>query len=289
MRTLPVQRQLSVEEATTFVGLRAAHSEPTRELRLAAGEPGVILTEDGAPLLAIGRLDPRLADALHTVIPTVEWTTTLRGQTGYRNVSKTFGWAHRKVYMERESCRSTELMHKQPMIGSLLVSVADWCGRWMAAELPEVVEHDRETLKPVLPEWRLDEGDADLWTSGVINKDSPMPYHRDGSNFPTWSAMPVIRRGMAGGYLHLPEHDLTVPCADGTVVFFWGQRLVHGVTPMRARGKGSYRFTVVYYAIRGMKDCATFARELDTGRVRRTAREQAVADHILATGTAPSP
>jgi hypothetical protein len=105
-----------------------------------------------------------------------------------------------------------------------------------------------------------------------------MPYHRDGSNFPSWSAMPVIRHRVRGGHLHLPEYGLTVPCVDSTILYFWGQKHVHGVTPITPAPRGkSYRFTIVYYARRGMKDCATFARETAVARARRTARETKMA------------
>jgi hypothetical protein len=116
------------------------------------------------------------------------------------------------------------------------------------------------------------------WTSGVVNQNSQLPYHRDGFNFPTWSAMPVIRRGVDGGHLHLPEYDLTVACRDGWAVFFCGQQLLHGVTPMRLTKPDGYRFSVVYYALRGMKDCHTYAEETRAAQNRRAQRERGMAD-----------
>jgi hypothetical protein len=123
----------------------------------------------------------------------------------------------------------------------------------------------------VLPDWRLT--DHALWTSGVINKESPLPYHRDGNNFDAWSVMPVVRRGVRGGHLHLPEYDMVVPCRDGYAVAFYGKRLVHGVTPMERTTPDAYRVSVVYYALRGLKDCHTFAAETARAAVRRTERE----------------
>lgn len=281
MREITAPRVMDPKQASDLVGTRAAACEPTRALNLARGEDAVMVRdEDGVCIAAVGRLDSGLIDDLHRLLPTVNMSTTLRGATGYKNVSATFGYAARKPVLKREACRVAALNMNQPEVADTLQHTARWCGRWMADAIPEVVEHDKETLKPVLPDWRLDEEEGSLWTSGVINKDSPMPYHRDGSNFPTWSAMPVVRAGVRGGALSMPEHNLVFPCADGTVLFWWGQRLVHGVTPMRHLRRDAYRYTIVYYALRGMKDCATYARETALGQQRRTAREESMAARI---------
>jgi len=112
----------------------------------------------------------------------------------------------------------------------------------------------------------------------VINQSSALPYHRDGSNFDTWSAMPVVRRGMDGGHLHMPEYDITINCRDGWALWFNGHAYVHGVTPMKSRAKDGYRYSIVFYAKRGMKDCHTYAVEIGEARARRTAREASMAE-----------
>jgi len=112
----------------------------------------------------------------------------------------------------------------------------------------------------------------------VINKESSLPYHRDGNNFDAWSVMPVIRRGVRGGHLHIPEYDIVVPCRDMFTVAFFGRRLVHGVTPMSKQSAEAYRISVVYYALKGLKDCHTFAEETALARVKRTEREDKMGD-----------
>jgi hypothetical protein len=112
-----------------------------------------------------------------------------------------------------------------------------------------------------------------LWTSGVINQASALPYHRDRANFDSWSAMPVVRRGMEGGDLHMPEYGITVNCRDGWALWFNGYAHVHGVTPMKLRAKDGYRYSIVFYAKRGMKDCHTYAVEVGEARQKRMERE----------------
>ncbi len=128
------------------------------------------------------------------------------------------------------------------------------------------------------PDWRL--GDHTAWTSGVVNRTSKLPYHRDRGNFPVWSAMPVVRRGVTGGHLHLPEYGATIACRDGWAVFFGGWQLVHGVTPMRLTAPDGYRYSIVYYSLRAMRDCATTAVETRQAWAKRTARERRQADLV---------
>jgi hypothetical protein len=79
---------------------------------------------------------------------------------------------------------------------------------------------------------------------------------------------------MDGGYLSVPEYGLVCACRDGYAVFFPGHELVHGVTPMQTTAPDGYRYSVVYYALRGMKDCFTAAMETQHAKKKRTERER---------------
>jgi hypothetical protein len=192
-----------------------------------------------------------------------------------RNTSRTFGNRPRKPMMGQEACMLARLADEQPEVHAHLVAYSETMGRALGEAFPEIELADRQTIEKVLPEWRL--SDESLWTSGVINSESALPYHRDGNNFEAWSAMPVVRRGVTGGHLHIPEYDMVVPCQDGYAVMFYGKGLVHGVTPMRVTAKGGYRISVVYYALQGLKDCHTYAVETAEARRRRTEREERMA------------
>jgi len=201
--------------------------------------------------------------------------TTLRRETGMRNVSRTFGMVPRRWHMRREGCRVAGMGIEQPEQHAVLVALADVFSGMIRDLLPAVAAHDAQYVDQVLPEWRLTDGA--LWTSGVVNRSSTLPYHFDGSNFPTWSVMPVIRRHMRGGYLSIPEYDLVCPCRDGWALFFIGSQLVHGVTPMRPAQRDAYRYSIVYYALQGMKDCFTHAIEQRRANAARSERETRMA------------
>ena len=264
MNTL--RRVLSPETATELVG-------QTVEPQGAWDEDGIWYDADThEPILAYFPFPDRtLAALIRKEVLTINWSTTYRSGQGFRNRSRTFGMAPRKTIMSRDSCRPSRLVHEYPTLSSYLDRAAELLSAHIWADLPQIEAADREAVNAVLPEWRL--GDDSTWTSGVINQTSTLPYHRDGANFRVWSAMPVFRRGTRGGYLHLPEYDIAIPCRDGWVVCFAGWQLVHGVTPITTVQRDGYRISVVYYSLAGMKDCFTYAMELARGQHTRTARE----------------
>lgn len=248
--------------------------------------PGTVVhdAQTGEAVLAYTALeDPTaLRQAMITIAPTCD--RGVARSNHYRSRSRTFGYAPRRPVMGRESCSLTSICGEYPEIARVLEGYADQFAATLAQIDPTIVTRDQETLGEVLSEWRM--GEARLWTSGVINDTAQLPYHRDGFNFPTWSAMPVVRRGTRGGYLHLPEYDLVIPCADSTVTYFEGRRFVHGVTPItRVKRKEGYRISVVYYALRGMRNCREHAEEAAYGRARRTEREHDMAKRLAAGDT----
>lgn len=215
---------------------------------------------------------------LRRAVLAMPWAHTTRQDTGLSNVSRTFGYRARKAMTGREACHLAALAVDAPVTYRVLTEWTAHLGAALRAVLPEVDAAAREVIDHVLPDWRLSE--AEPWTSGVVNKTSTLPYHRDGNNFPVWSAMPVVRRAVDGGHLHIPEYDVTLACRDGWALFFPGYQLVHGVTPIRVTRPDGYRISVVYYALRGMQDCFAYAAETEYGRRRRTERERDMAARI---------
>lgn len=262
-----VKRRLTKVEADEVVG------KPVTELEPNVNEAGIYRDADTGEAILVYAPYPADTIDLRKAVLSTDYSTTLRS-SGTRNVSRTFGFARRSVVLQREACSPASLAWDNPEAQITLNKTAAVLGRYLREQLPEVYLHDIEEVDQVLPEWRMTE-DA-LWTSGVINQSSALPYHRDGANFDTWSAMPVIRRGMDGGHLHMPEYDITINCRDGWALWFNGYAYVHGVTPMKTRAKDGYRYSIVFYAQRGMKDCHTYAVEIGEARKKRQERESAM-------------
>jgi hypothetical protein len=264
-----IDRVLNKEQADEVVGAKVEALEPN------VNEAGIYRDRETGEAILVYAPYPASITPLRKAVLDTNYSTTLRA-SGTRNVSRTFGFTNRSAVLQREACTPTSLAWESPEASITLNETAEVLGDYLREQLPEVFEHDMNELEQVLPEWRMTE-DA-LWTSGVINQSSALPYHRDGSNFDTWSAMPVVRRGMDGGNLHMPEYGITINCRDGWALWFNGYAYVHGVTPMSPRAKDGYRYSIVFYAKRGMKDCHTYAVELGEARARRQGREEGMTD-----------
>ena len=268
---------MTADEATALVGADAPRLTPT----LTGGTDGVLAREpDGTPVFAYLPMPPDRVTALRAACLGLRMGNGVyRSHTGLRTASTVFGSAPRKPQQAaREGCNRTVIHRDDPTTEAVLDDLAGYFAGVLADIDPELVTDARTVLDAVGADWRI--GGDGLWTSGVINRNSQLPYHRDSLNFPTWSAMPVVRRGVRGGHLHLPEHDTVLPCRDGWAVYWCGRRLVHAVTPMTVR-KGGYRFSIVYYALRGMRDCHTYAEETRYARERRTRREEDMARRLV--------
>jgi len=271
--TIEMPRVLTPDQATDVVGERVAALEPTLI------EPDTIVrdADTGVPVLGYFPLsDPA---PLRRALLTIDCSGGVQRSKNYRSRSTTFGYSPRRPVLWRESCSVTALNLDHPEVAALLESYSDQFAPMLDAIDPDIAPADREVVAEVLDDWRM--GTAKLWTSGVVNDTAALPYHRDGFNFSTWSAMPVLRRGTRGGHLHIPEYNIVLPCDDSTVTMFKGQQYVHGVTPISRVKKGEgYRISVVYYALRGMKNCREAAEEAAYGRVRRTEREAEMAKRL---------
>lgn len=276
--TITARRVMTSTEADTLLGERVPELEPN------VTRPTVVRDADtGAFVAAYLPLADRAR--LRRAVIGMPMTGVQRSAI-FRSRSRTFGAAPRKPAMRRDACRMTALYVDEPERHRVLEEYATVLGDMLKEVEPAQPDKDREILGVVMPEWRM--GNEQLWTSGVVNQSAALPYHRDNFNFKTVSAMPVVRRGMRGGHLHIPEYALTLACTDGTASFFCGRELVHGVTPLQPVAKDGYRYSVVYYALRGMKDCFTAAEESAFGRRKRTEREREMARR-LATGDTSFP
>lgn len=265
---IKIKRVMSEDETSELVGTMVEDIEPN------VHEAGIYIDEDTEEIILAYFPMEEEVNLLRRSVLNIKYGSTKRQSLGIENLSRTFGMAPRKIYQRRESCRPTTLAVEQPNEHAVLVAFAEKFGKMFKEFAPDIYEHDVAALKEagLENEWRMT--DDALWTSGVVNKSSTLPYHRDGFNFATWSAMPVIRRDMRGGCLNFPAYGITCACRDGWVLFFAGYKYVHGVTPMTPLKEDGYRYSIVYYALRGMKDCFTYAVETAKGAQNRTKREE---------------
>uniref|UniRef100_UPI003F493717 hypothetical protein n=1 Tax=Pseudonocardia sp. CA-138482 TaxID=3240023 RepID=UPI003F493717 len=270
---VPVTRALTKDEATAMVGDDVPAAAPTITAATIAVD-----ADTNEPVFAYLPLGD--VGELRRAVLAPHYGEGMIRANGVRNRARTFGYSPRRPVYRREGCASTALAGEHPAEHAVICNFADRLADVLAEIDPRLVTRACDAVTEVEPDWRL--GETKLWTSGVINQSAVLPWHRDAFNFPAWSAMPVLRRHIDGGHLRIAEYDATIACRDGWGVFFAGFELVHGVTPMRLRRPDGYRFSIVYYALKGMRDCFTAALETAYARRRRTEREQDMACRVAA-------
>lgn len=225
--------------------------------------------ETGEPVFVLAHLDRAVTGPLRQAARAYPATTTYR-MAGSRNVSRTFGFTTARAPMRRSSCRPCSGAIDHALAHERIVAAADPLSALLGKILPDRARDDRaRAAAAIRPEWIL----GGWWTSGVVNFDSPLPYHYDANNLACWSAMPVLRRGVRGGHLHVPEYGLVVECRDGDVCYFAGYDLMHATTPIRRVAPDGYRISAVYYTVAGMGQCEEPSAELARGRARQSDRE----------------
>lgn len=195
---------------------------------------------------------------------------------GLANKNAVFGWTPPTPVRRRDFCGACRPNRLAPALMLALAEIAQRLDSALRNEAPNAWAHLHELAAGIGPDWRFP---GTGWTSAIINDTAALPYHKDGGNTAgSWSAMAVVRRGVEGGHLHLPDVDLTVPCDHGTAVLFSGQQHLHGVTPFRRRTPRAYRYTIVFYQRSLMNNCGSPAEELRKQHQKRTEREHVMAD-----------
>jgi hypothetical protein len=219
------------------------------------------------PVALVIKAPPELTQRCADLFLRTDFSMGVRRINGLANESQTFGYTQPNALRRRYAPTTSRFAVRDPAGHALLEQAASWYADALTAHLPEIAAAARQITAGVDPQWQLG---TSWWTSGIVNKNTPLLYHRDASNHPAWSAMLVTRWGMRGGHLHIADYDITLACDHGHVVYFAGYELVHGVTPFTASLRGAWRYSAVYYPIRFFERAGDFTAALDRGRLRET-------------------
>jgi len=180
--------------------------------------------------------------------------------SGIASANKVFGTLEPNRLRQRFGCKSAALDRDAPELRALLGQLLTSSYKQLETIEPHRTKDHQELIESKIhPDWLIAEMP---FTSGIINYSAALPYHRDSGNvLGSWSVMVALRKHMSGGQLHLPEYGVVLGVPDRSIIFFNGQAIWHGVTPMVAAKKDAYRFTIVYYAKRKICDCLSIAEE----------------------------
>lgn len=199
----------------------------------------------------------------------IKYTTSER-TGGLVSTSRIFGYSPR-IALRRDFCAITSLATEDPQAHQL---VCDF-GRTLAKEyqkyIPDVYYDHLDMTKDILGTYKIPDTP---FTSGIINYNNPLKYHFDAGNFKNvYSNMVVFKKDVEGGYLSLPEYGVGLELKHNSVLLFDGQKILHGVTPIKRLTRQAFRYSVVYYALKAMWKCETIDDELIRIRKLKTSRE----------------
>ena len=118
--------------------------------------------------------------------------------------------------------------------------------------LPKIYEKQKQVIsKNVAKQWQF----SDLYTSSISNYNISAPYHRDKGNLKdTVNVIFSKRFDSVGGYLNVPDYDMTIECADNSMICYPAWKNIHGVTPIHPNSNGGYRNSLIFYPLKGFAD-----------------------------------
>lgn len=255
------------------------HQAPASDASLS----GDVLLRDGFGAVVAVQLvldQSEFFDGLGAALRGLEWDDASEGQrnsqarlSGIRYMSRVFGFTEPKPLRRRYGCSAAAITAQVPYVANALAQFTTTAWSAIGDHAPvEAMVHDELVRSRIHPDWRIG---GLPFTSGIINNTAALPYHRDSGNIRgTWSAMLVLRRGVDGGALHLPEYDVTFATQDRSLILFDGQAAYHGVTPLRKVRRDGYRFSMVYYAKSAIGQCGCAADEPHRAAMKATARAE---------------
>ena len=190
---------------------------------------------------------------------------------GLKTTSRIFGYAPR-IAVRNDYCHSASLSVEQPKEHQIICDYAKQVTDIYRKIDSVMFDKHAKLAKKVLKDYQIEDTP---FTSGIINKNNPLKYHFDTGNFvDVYSCMLGFKKDIVGGYLALPEYDCAFEIADNSVFIFDGQNILHGVTPFEQLSKDSYRYTIVYYSLKGMWECLPITEEVVRIRNRRQEIEE---------------
>lgn len=262
MKKLDVERRKVDARALKFRGAQATDFEHLVE-------ESVDVVVDGALGIAF-RVLPAVPPGLLEACQAIAYQETARTD-GLVTQSRTLGSLPR-VTLRRDFCTKASMATQHPAEHAVFCRAAAAAAKVYRDANPASFERQEQEVARVLSEWRLP--GAPAFTSGIVNKNNSLRYHCDSGNFKgLWSAMYAFSFDTTGGELVVPELGLAFSFARPALILFDGAANIHGVTPIVRKSSMSYRYSIVFYAMKQLCNCLPAAGELQRIRQVKTRRE----------------
>lgn len=230
-----------------------------------------LCTFNGDPVILYVKLDNKLTHNIRVACRKVKYQTSTR-TAGLKTTSRIFGYNPRNT-IRKDFCSATSLANEAPTEHAIICNFGSVLAELYEKYFPAVYQTHAATVEEkMLDEWRIP---GTPFTSGIVNKNNPLKYHFDAGNIShVLSNMLVLKDGVEGGHLACPEYNIGFEVADNTAILFDGQKILHGVTPIKYKNPNAYRHSIVYYTLKQMWNCLPLTEELARSRQVRAKREK---------------
>lgn len=186
-------------------------------------------TKEAYELMKLGKTDKKRVNQYSTIIGSI--TPKAQFKRPYPSISSVHRHKTAKQFIKAMMmlCRESESLIKK--------------------HLPKVYKKQKQVIsKNVAKEWQF----SDLYTSSISNYNISAAYHRDTGNLKdTVNVIFTKRFDSVGGYLNVPDYDVTIECADNSMICYPAWKNVHGVTPIIPNSEGGYRNSLIFYPLKG--------------------------------------
>lgn len=233
-------------------------------------EDCTLLDEDTGEIIGIYFTMPETPSKLLMALMTIKYETNKR-LNGLITHSRIFGWRPREK-IRNDYCSATSLASKQPQQHAILIEFAKVLTKYYKKFVPKLFkEHKKIADDNILKDWMIK---GTPFSSGIVNKNNELHYHYDAGNFKdVYSNMVAFKSNIQGGFLSIPEYGIGLEIATNSVLLFDGQKILHGVTPIKLLNENSYRYTIVYYTLKAMWGCEPVSEEVARYKEKRTILE----------------
>lgn len=231
-------------------------------------EPNTIIMDEATekPLIVFGEFEKN--QEVKSILPSLKYTnqkrlTQMKNDYGGDILSQNFGFKPMRTVFQQPASASkfnSDYPKEYKKIASLGAEMMGLYKRYSE----ENYNRQIEMISEVDEQWKIP---GTFFTQGVINDSVNFSYHYDRGNFKNcWSCMAVFREDVDGGELVIPGIKTALAIKDHNYVFFDGQSLLHGVTPIKKTSQYGRRFSIVFYALEAMKNCGTYEEEIAKAR-----------------------
>ncbi|MEK0347052.1 MAG: hypothetical protein QQN44_01825 [Nitrosopumilus sp.] len=195
-----------------------------------------------------------------------------RRLAGLITKSRIFGYKPREK-IRNDFCTSTQLAKQSPKEHAIICNFAKVITKIYKKYCGEIYEeHAAITKEKLLPDWTIA---GTPFTSGIVNRNNALHYHFDTGNYKNvYSNMVAFKSNTTGGYLAIPEYDIGLEIANNSLLLFDGQKILHGVTPIKLLSVNAFRLSIVYYSLQQMWKCEPLTVELARIKDVRTELEK---------------